>query len=140
MSKIPKQSQKELKKKEKYRSDEKFAYRSVIISVIFGGVFYIISLFFNAELITIFMNQNIIWNVVDILIKVITILAFFLFMITSVGNYKELVGKPLDWKELVLLLIFSLGQTILNPWVFFFTLLGLILILIYLFLVQDIKS
>ncbi|KKM07274.1 hypothetical protein LCGC14_1735630, partial [marine sediment metagenome] len=69
MSKIPKQTKKELKSKDRYRSDEKFAYRSVIVSAIYGGVFYIISLFFNAELITIFMNQNIIWNIVDILIK-----------------------------------------------------------------------
>lgn len=138
MSKIPKQTKKELKSKDKYRSDEKFAYRSVIVSAIYGGVFYIISLFFNAELITVFMNQNIIWNIVDILIKVLSILMFFLFMITSIGNYKELIGKPVDWKELILLFVFSLGQTLLNPWIFIFTLLGLILILIYLFLVQEI--
>lgn len=138
MSKIPKQTKKELKSKDKYRSDEKFAYRSVIVSAIYGGVFYIISLFFNAELITVFMNQNIIWNIVDILIKVLSILMFFLFMITSIGNYKELIGKPVDWKELILLFVFSLGQSILNPWIFIFTFFGLILILIYLFLVQEI--
>ncbi len=138
MSKIPKQTKKELKSKDKYGSDEKFAYRSVIVSAIYGGVFYIISLFFNAELITVFMNQNIIWNIVDILIKVLSILMFFLFMITSIGNYKELIGKPVDWKELILLFVFSLGQSILNPWIFIFTLFGLIMILIYLFLVQEI--
>ncbi len=137
MSKIPKQTKKELKSKDRYRSDEKFAYRSVIVSAIYGGVFYIISLFFNAELITIFMNQNIIWNIVDILIKVMAILLFFLFMITSIGNYKELIGKPVDWKGLMLLFVISLGQTLLNIWVFIFTLFGLILILIYLTLVQE---
>ena len=83
------------------------------------------------------MNQNLIWNIIDISIKVITILLFFLFMITSIGNYKELIGKPIDWKELLLLFVLSLGQAILNLWVFLTTLLGLILILIYLFLVQD---
>ncbi|KKL89943.1 hypothetical protein LCGC14_1909620 [marine sediment metagenome] len=58
-------------------------------------------------------------------------------MITSIGNYKELIGKPVDWKGLMLLFVISLGQTLLNIWVFIFTLFGLILILIYLTLVQE---
>ena len=137
MSKIPKHTKKELKSNGKYGSDDIFAYRSVITSVIFGILFYIVSLFFNTQLITIFMDQNIIWDIIDILIKVMAILLFFLFMITSIGNYKELIGKPVDWKELTLLFIISLGQTLLNIWVFTFTLFGLILILIYLFFVQE---
>ncbi|MFX1303322.1 MAG: hypothetical protein ACFE9X_08200 [Promethearchaeota archaeon] len=137
MSKFPKEPEKELKKRKKYRSDEKFAYRSVIISAILGGVFYIISLLFNLEIITIFLNQSMLWAFFDVLVKVIVILLFFLFMITSLANYKELIGKPLDWKELFLLIGFSIGQTILNPWVFIFTLLGLIIILIYLYIVQE---
>ena len=137
MSKFPKQAKNEIKAKGKYRSDEKFAFRSVIISAVLGGIFGVFSLFFNTEIIILFMNQNIIWDIIDISIKVITVLLFFLFMITSIGNYKELIGKPIDWKELLLLSVLSLGQTILNLWVFLFTLLGLIIILIYLFLVQD---
>lgn len=137
MPKILKQTEKEIKSKGKHRSDEKFAFRSVIISAILGGIFYVISLIFNIELITVFLNQNIIWNIVDILIKVGSILLFFMFMIISIGNYKELIGKPIDWKELLLLIIFSLGQTLLNLWVFLFTFFGLIFILVYLFLAQD---
>lgn len=138
MSKIPKPPEKELKTKKRYRSDEKFAYRSVILSAIIGGIFYFISLLFNLEIIIIFMYQGILLNIIDISIKVLVIMLFFLFMITSIGNYKELIGKPLDWKELVLLILLSIGQTILNPWVFIFTLFGLIVILIYLYLVQGI--
>ncbi|MFX0137293.1 MAG: hypothetical protein ACFFDN_26885 [Candidatus Hodarchaeota archaeon] len=138
MSKIPKQPEKKLKTKKRYRSDEKFAYRSVIISAIIGGIFYFISLLFNLEIITIFMNQGILWNIIDVSIKVVAILLFFLFMITSIGNYKELVGKRLDWKELILLFAFSIGQTILNPWVFLFTLFGLAIFIVYLYLVQEI--
>ena len=138
MSKIPKPPEKELKTKKRYRSDEKFAYRSVILSAIIGGIFYLISLLFNLEIITIFMYQGILLNIIDISIKVLVIMLFFLFMIISIGNYKELIGKPLDWKELVLLILLSIGQTILNPWVFIFTLFGLIVILIYLYLVQGI--
>ncbi|KKN63730.1 hypothetical protein LCGC14_0498950 [marine sediment metagenome] len=137
MPKITKQTEKDTKSKGKQRSDEKFAFRSVIISAILGGIFYVISLIFNTELLTFNFNQSIIWNIVDILIKVGAILLFFMFMITSIGNYKELIGKPLGWKELLLLIIFSLGQALLNFWVFLFTFFGLILILVYLFLVQD---
>ncbi|MFX0106124.1 MAG: hypothetical protein ACFE75_11620 [Candidatus Hodarchaeota archaeon] len=138
MSKIPKPAEKELKTKKRYRSDEKFAYRSVILSAILGGILYIISMLFNLEIITIFMYQGIFWNIIDISIKVLVVMLFFLFMITSIGNYKELIGKPLDWRELLVLILFSIGQTILNPWVFIFTLFGLIIILIYLYLVQGI--
>jgi hypothetical protein len=138
MSKVPKQAEKEQKEIKKYRSDERYAYRSVIVSASLGGVCYFISLLFNLEIITIFMNQGIFWNIIDISIKVIVILLFFLFMIISIGNYKELIGKPLDWKELLLLLVFSIGQTILNSWVFIFTTFGLVIILIYLYIIQEI--
>ena len=137
MSKIPKQQEKKLKVKEKYSSDEKFALRSVVVSAILGCVFFIISFLFNIELVTFLMNIGIFWAIIDILIKVFAVLLFFLFIITSYGNYKELLGKRLNWKELVLLILFSIGQTILNSLVFILTLIGLIIILIYLFLVQE---
>ena len=137
MSKIPKQQEKKLKVKEKYSSDEKFALRSVVMSAILGCVFFIISFLFNIELVTFLMNIGIFWAIIDILIKVFAVLLFFLFIITSYGNYKELLGKRLNWKELVLLILFSIGQTILNSLVFILTLIGLIIILIYLFLVQE---
>ena len=137
MSKIPKQQEKKLKVKEKYSSDEKFALRSVIVSAILGCVFFIISFLFNIELVTFLMNIGIFWAIIDILIKVFAVLLFFLFIITSYGNYKELLGKRLNWKELVLLILFSIGQTILNSLVFILTLIGLIIILIYLFIVQE---
>ncbi|MFX1570646.1 MAG: hypothetical protein ACFFCV_20090 [Promethearchaeota archaeon] len=136
MSKIPKQKENEQKLK-KNQFNESFAFRSVIVSAIFGGIFLVLSLLFNTEFITIFLNKGIIWNFIDILVKVIVILLFFLFIITSIGNYKELIGKPLNWKELALVFLFSIGQTILNVWVFLFTLFGLILLLIYLYLIQE---
>ena len=137
MSKIPKQKEKEQKLKRKSRSDENFAFRSVIVSAIFGGLFFVISLFFNTGIISILMNRDIFWTFIDTSIKVIAILLFFLFMITSIGNYKELIGKPLNWREILLLILFSIGQTILNVWVFIFTLFGLALLLIYLYIIQE---
>jgi len=137
MSKIPKDQIKEQKSKIKRRSDDKFAYRTVIISCILSIILYTVSLLFNVGVISIFTNINILFNMLDVLIKVATILLFFLFMMISVGNYKELTGKPLNWKELLLLIVLSLGQTLLNLWVFSFTFIGLLVILIYLYIVQE---
>lgn len=137
MSKLPKQPKKNKISMEKLRTDEQFAYKSIIISAVFGGICYIISIFFNIEILSIFMNINLFWNIIDVILKVILILLFFLFMTISLGNYKELVGKPVNWKELLILFVLSIGQSILNPFVFVFTLLGLIIIIIYLYVVQE---
>lgn len=137
MSKIPKDQIKEQKSKIKRRSDDKFAYRTVIISCVLSIILYTVSLLFNAGVISIFTNINILFNMLDVLIKVATILLFFLFMMISVGNYKELTGKPLNWKELLLFIVLSLGQTLLNLWVFTFTFIGLLVIIIYLYIVQE---
>ena len=137
MSKIPKKKEIVNNRKKNY-TDETYAYRSVILSTILGGIFFLISLLLNLEIISFLQDQNILWNLINISIRVIVILLFFLFMITSIGNYKELTGKPLNWKQLFLLVLFCIGQTILNLWVFIFTSMGVLVILIYLYLVQEI--
>ena len=137
MSKVPKDQIKEQKLKIRRRSDDKFAYRTVIISCILGIIFYVISFIFNIGLIPFFTESNILFTLLDILIKVIAILLFFLSMMISIGNYKELTGNPLGWKELLLLLVLSLGQTLLNLLVFSLTFIGLLIIVIYFYLVQE---
>ncbi|MFX1280628.1 MAG: hypothetical protein ACFFA3_14725 [Promethearchaeota archaeon] len=141
MSKVPKDLKKDQitkqKLKIKRRSDDKFAYRTVIISCIFGVILYVISFLFNFEIISVFTNGNILFVIIDILIRIVTILLFFLFMMISLGNYKELTGNPLSWKELILLFILSIGQTLLNFLVFSLTFIGLIVIIIYFYLVQE---
>ncbi|MFX0041414.1 MAG: hypothetical protein ACFE8L_00750 [Candidatus Hodarchaeota archaeon] len=134
MSKSP---NKKANSKVKQAFNEKFAYRSVIISVIFGGIFLTISIFFNIEIITVFMDKNVLFDIIDIFIKTSVILLFFFFMMISIGNYKEIVGKPISWKEFLFLIILSLGQSILNLWVFIFSVIGIIIILIYLYLIQE---
>jgi len=137
MSKIPKVQIKEQKLKTKRRSEDKFAYRTVVISTVLSLIFFVVSLLFNTAIFSFFANINLIFDILDISIKVVSILLFFLFMMISLGNYKEMTGKPLDWKEVLLLFILSLGQALLNYIVFFFTFIGLLLILIYLYLVQE---
>lgn len=137
MSKAPKDQIKEQKLKIRRRSDDKFAYRTAIISCILGIIFYVVSFIFNIGIISIFTSGNFLFNLLDILIKIIAILLFFLFMMISVGNFKELSGNPLGWKELLLLFVLSLGQTLLNLLVFSLTFIGLLIIVIYFYLVQE---
>jgi len=137
MSKIPKVQIKDQKSKTRRRSDDKFAYRTVVISTVLSLIFFVVSLLFNTGIISIFADINLIFDIIDVLIKVIAILLFFLFMLISIGNYKETTGKPLGWKEFLLLFILSLGQTLLNFIVFIITFIGLLIVLVYLYLVQD---
>ncbi|MFX1390409.1 MAG: hypothetical protein ACFE9Z_10130 [Promethearchaeota archaeon] len=137
MSKIPKESENKLKSKKKNRNDDDFAFRSVLISAIFGCILFIISFLFNVEIITIFISGEILFTIIDVILKTFLVLLFFIFITTSYGNYKELVGKPLNWKDLLVIIVLSIGQTIMNLWVFALTLFGVFIILIYLYLVQE---
>jgi len=137
MSKFKKNRSKLSNNVVKSRLDENFAYKTVLLTAILSGIFLFISLLFNAQIITIFMVENTIWFYIDIFIKVLIILLFFLFSIISIGNYKELSGKPLDFKLVFLLFILSLIQAFRNPWVFGFTILGLLIIIAYFYFIQE---
>ncbi|MFW9936851.1 MAG: hypothetical protein ACFFA8_05145 [Promethearchaeota archaeon] len=123
--------------KKSSNSDQKFAYRTVILSVILAGICLIVSLLFNAEIITIFMDQGLFMDIIDITIKVVSILLFFLFMIISLGNYKELIGEPLKLGNIIIIFIISLLQAFRNSIVFGFTLTGLLFLLIYLYFAHE---
>ena len=77
------------------------------------------------------------WEVIDNTIKVSVILLAFFFIIISLGNYKEYTGKPIKIQEILVLVGFSLIQTVRNLYVFIFTLIGLVLLLFYFYLVQE---
>ncbi len=132
-------------KKEKKRDNrsnkkafnEEFAYKTVIKSVIFAGFFFTLSILFNMEIITFFVNLGELWFIIDIIIKLVAILLFFFFMVISIGNYKELTGRPLDFKLILLMFVLSLLQAFRDPIVFTFTFFGLAIIIIYMFFVQE---
>ncbi len=133
MSKIKKENQ---VKKSKV-NDDNFAFKSVIRSTVLGGIFFIVSILFNGEILEIFDTSIFFWNIIDSIIKVVFILLFFIFMIISMGNYKELTGKPLNFKGIILFSVLSLIQAFRNPIVFTFALVGLLILLTYLYLLQD---
>lgn len=137
MPKFKKESVKEKKRKRKTKTKEEFAFKTVVVSAILAGMFLIASVFLNGGIIRYFMNRDIYWTILDVTLKVTVILLCFSFMMISLGNYKELTGKPVRTKEILYLFGLALVQTFRDLWVFFITLIGLITILIYLFLVQE---
>ncbi|MFX0010911.1 MAG: hypothetical protein ACFE9R_11390 [Candidatus Hermodarchaeota archaeon] len=118
-------------------NEESFAYKSVIFSAVLAGIFLFISILFNGEIFTFFTSDNSIFYVVGIILRVAIILLFFIFMMISIGNYKELSGKPIDFKVVILIFIFSLAQGFRDPVVFFFSFVGLICLLVYIYLIQE---
>jgi hypothetical protein len=117
--------------------EEKAAYRSVVLSAVIGGILLITSILLNGGYLFLFVSENLLFQTLDITIKVLVILFFFIFMTISIGNYKELTGKPLNIKFVALIFIFSLIQSFRDSIVFSFTLVGLLLIIVYLFFVQE---
>ena len=95
MPKFEKEPRKELTSTEKQSFHEDFAFRSLIITTIIGITCFIISIFLNvAEIFSILVYQNNFFDLIEIVIRVGVILFFFFFMMVSLGNYKDLLGKP----------------------------------------------
>ncbi|MBD3211092.1 MAG: hypothetical protein GF311_00665 [Candidatus Lokiarchaeota archaeon] len=125
------------KKKKGKEEREDIGYRTVIFTAIITGTLFIASLLFNGEIFSLTFSNNLIFELVEIVIRTILILLFFLFFTISYANYRDLVGKPIGWKELLFILVLSIIQSILNVYVFLLSLIGLILILLYLYLIQE---
>lgn len=137
MSKIKKENLKSGTVNRRHKLEEKSAYRSVILSAVIGGILLATSILLNGGYISLFTSETILLQTLDITVKVLVILFFFIFITISIGNYKELTGKPLDLKLIVLIFIFSLVQSFRDSIVFSFSLIGLLLIIVYLFIVQE---
>ncbi|MHA1291156.1 MAG: hypothetical protein ACTSQJ_00640 [Promethearchaeota archaeon] len=138
MPKFRKESEKIAKIKQKKISDEEFAFKSVIISAIIGGIFIFISLLFNCiDILNLVMKKSLILTIINVSIKVAVILFAFFFIMVSLGNYKELTGKPVNWREMALLITLSLIQTFRNPLVLIISAIGLSILLIYFYLIQE---
>ena len=135
--KIPEKETVEKQKPKKILTTDEFIIKSGITSFYLAGIFFVISILFNSGIVTIFMNQNLYLDIVDISIKTISIILFFLFLCVAVGNVEEINGKVLGWKKLTILIIISLIQSIRNGWVFLFSSIGIIVLILYFWLVQE---
>ncbi|MFX0076363.1 MAG: hypothetical protein ACFE96_13035 [Candidatus Hermodarchaeota archaeon] len=137
MSKIRKNPSKSESTKRKTKFTEKTAYRSVIFSGILGGLFLVLSIFINGEIVVIFTSEELLWVGLNITLKVLIILLFFIFAMISIGNYKELTGRPMDFKIIIFIIFLSLIQAFRDSTVFSFTFISLLVLVIYFYVVQE---
>ncbi len=121
-------------------------FNSAKITYIFAFVFFIISFLFNGLIISpwIELVENSVegaegptfLGVIDIVIKSVSVILFFLFAFISLGNFQELRGYIMTWKEMSVLIILTLIQATANGNVFLISTLGIVIILIYMFFIQ----
>lgn len=143
MPKFKKETEKVKKKKKKKISEDQFAYKSVKVSAVLSAFFLVVSLILNGTeyffdgIFTQYVANETLWDIVDNVIKSAVIMLFFFFALVSIGNFKELTGKPASMKEMLLLIGLSLSQTIRIFWVFLITMIMLVIVLVYLSLVQS---
>ena len=130
--------------KQKKISDRGSMLKSVRISAILAGIFLILSLLFNGTefffegITTKYIQKDVLYEILDNTIKVSVIVFSFVFMMVSLGNYKEFTGKPVKFKEILFLFCLSIVQTIRSLIVFIFTLIVLVIVIFYLYVIQEV--
>ena len=146
--------EKEISQQDRNRSMEtkKFSlklnmYKSSITTFGLAAVFLVISFVFNARLIPVWVDKiNAAMPehgealpaivILDIAIKSLSIILFFFFVVVSVGNFQELRGYVINWKYMIVLVILALIQGSTDANVFIFSLLGVAIILAYMYFIQ----
>ena len=139
MPKFEKENNLKLKSQKSQEFNQNLAYKSLIYTFFLGIIFFIVSILFNvADILALLaLDQGLLLEILNSAIKVLTALGFFFFMLISIGNYKDLLGKPANWKDIAFLFCISLFQTVRNTIVFGLTLLGLILLILYFYIIQE---
>jgi len=126
-----------LERKKKELTDQKqIVFSSAIKSLIVGGIFLVLSILFNGNVIAINPEQGTAIDILIILVKSVIILLFYTFVFLSVANSMELKGKPASMREIIIIAVLSLIQSILNSAVFWISLLGILVINLYFWIVQ----
>ena len=121
-------------------------FNSAKVTYTIALIFFIISFLFNGLIISpwIELVENSVegaegptfLGVIDIVIKSGAIIIFFLFAFISLGNFQELRGYIMTWKEMTVLIVLTLIQATANGNVFIISSLGIIIIVIYMFFIQ----
>jgi len=151
---MPKIQKEAKKRKEKVRDLEsqkiqlkQKMFSSSVKTYLFAAIFLIISFIFNGQLIPKWVDivsialgadSGAISPIVllDLLIKSFSIILFFFFSFVSIGNWRELSGYILTWKEMTILLVFSLIQATTDGSVFIISSIGIVIILFYMYFIQ----
>ena len=151
---MPKIQKEAKKRKEKVRDLEtqkiqlkQKMFSSSMKTYLFAAIFLIISFLFNGQLISQWVEtvstalgdeSGAISPIVllDLVIKSFSIILFFFFSFVSMGNWRELSGYILTWKEMAILLVFSLVQATTDGSVFIISSIGIVIILFYMYFIQ----
>ncbi|MHA1111379.1 MAG: hypothetical protein ACTSRE_09775 [Promethearchaeota archaeon] len=131
-----KQAQEEQDTRKRITDQKSEMYNSSIRSLVVGGICFILSLLFNANLIPITVESGTAVDVLLILMKSLFIVVFFTFTLIGLANAMELRGKPSALREVIIVGAMAIIQSILSLPVFFISLIGVILATLYLWAVQ----
>jgi len=113
-----------------------YMYKSSIKAFLFGTICFIVSLLFNGNLIPISSEKGTILDIFLNLIKILSIILFFSFIFLGLSNSLELRGKPSSIREIIIVGALSLVQSVRSGLVFGLSLLGIIIVVFYIWLIQ----
>lgn len=111
-------------------------FSSSMISILIGGVLLVVSLILNNNLIPISTVSGSALDIVVIFIKSLVIILFYAFVLIGLANNKELKGKPISYKEIIILAALALIQSVRSGYVFGISLAGILIVTFYLWVVQ----
>ncbi len=148
IKKMPKISKKSTSKKYQSKQDRlkqmkieqaqkrSLMFKSTILTYILAAVFFTRSMLFNGRFIELDFGESTGAAIGEVFLKAAIVVLFFFFALISIGNYQEMKGYVATWKELVLLIIISLLMAASKGTVFFASLLGIVLVLTYIYFLQ----
>ncbi|MHA1297812.1 MAG: hypothetical protein ACTSO9_00035 [Candidatus Helarchaeota archaeon] len=115
---------------------KKRIYKSSIRSIFLGLICFIISLLLNGELLPIEVIEGSTLDIALIITKILSIVLFFSFVFLGLANSMELKGKPATIREIIIIAIISLIQSVRSGLIFGISLVGILIIVFYIWLVQ----
>src|SRR4030042_1532975 len=128
-------AQKEGKKREGI-SEIGLMYKSSVKTYIVAIIFLVLSIIFNMELVPITFGpeHDTLFKILVYGFRGVFVIGFFLFAFISWGNLMELRGGLMGLKEIIILIVISLMQTVRNPYVFLAASVGIFGVCIYIWL------
>jgi hypothetical protein len=111
-------------------------YSSGLRSYLLAAVCLAVSLIFNNNLIAITVEAGGPLDIALIILKSVSVILFFTFVLLGLANNMELKGKTSTIKEIIFVVIISLIQTMRSGAVFWLSFGGIALVIIYIWAIQ----
>jgi len=112
-------------------------FNSALITYLLAGVVFIISFILNGQFVTIPNTNDETWiKVIDVLLKGGSIGLFFFFAFIAFANWMELKGYIMELKHIIILIVISILQSVMDIYVFLTALVCIIVVLAYMYFIQ----